>query len=89
MNEYIKFQNGKKKYSAWCEQKGNIVTLHFTGDEIPSERTARGFKWYYNDTTKPSDYTAFDTVHRWDEATGIYQLSNDGSTYLERSGNKD
>ena len=77
---YIIFTNGTKKFSCWVERFKNIVVLHFK-DDIPSKSTMRGFTWHYSDISIPCDYTEFSTVYRYE--SGIYQLSNDGSVYVE------
>lgn len=78
--EYIIFTNGMKRFPCWVSRIENVVSLHFK-DDIPSKSTMRGFTWHYSNISEPCDYTEFSTVYRYEN--GIYQLSNDGSVYVE------
>lgn len=84
---YLKFLNSSEAYKCKVIPKDNVVTLKFDSEMKVS---AAGFD-LYNDEACQTDigagfYYAFTTIYRNDETTGEYngyQLSNDGSVYVE------
>lgn len=84
---YLKFLNSNKSYKCTVKPNGNIVTLEF---ESEKEISTNGFD-LYNDMECQVDignnfYHDFTTIYRNDEVTSKYngyQLSNDGSVYIE------
>ena len=84
---YLKFLNSSEVYKCKVIPKDNIVTLKFDSE---MEISDAGFD-LYNDEACQTDigagfYHAFTTIYRNDETTAEYngyQLSKDGSVYVE------
>lgn len=84
---YIKFLNSKNTYKCKVKPNKNIVTLEFDSEK---EVSTSGFN-LYNDIECQVDignnfYNNFTTIYRNDKETekyNGYQLSNDGSVYIE------
>lgn len=84
---YLKFLNSSEVYKCKVIPQNNIVTLKFDSE---MEVSTAGFN-LYNDETCETDigvgfYHAFTTIYRNDETTAEYngyQLSKDGSVYVE------
>ena len=84
---YLKFLNSEKVYKCKVKPNRNIVTLEFDSDK---EISTFGFD-LYNDIECQVDignnfYHDFTTIYRNDKVTSKYngyQLSNDGSVYVE------
>lgn len=84
---YLKFLNSSEVYKCKVIPQNNIVTLKFDSE---MEISTAGFN-LYNDETCETDigigaYHNFTTVYRNDETTAEYngyQLSKDGSVYVE------
>lgn len=84
---YLKFLNSSEVYKCKVIPQNNIVTLKFDSE---MEVSTAGFD-LYNDETCETDigigvYHNFTTVYRNDETTAEYngyQLSKDGSVYVE------
>lgn len=84
---YLKFLNSSKVYECIVIPQNNIVTLKFDSE---MEVSTAGFD-LYNDEVCETDigvgfYHDFTTIYRNDDTTAEYngyQLSNDGSVYVE------
>lgn len=83
---YIKFTNLQKPVEGTVSVSGNIATLSFV--DKPTVKTG-GFKCYLdkemNYDISGDSYLGFTTIYRNDEETAKYngyQLSNDGSVYV-------
>ena len=86
---YIKFLNDENAYEVDIELEGNIATLKFNADSEKKVSTA-GFN-LFNDAECEQDiggdfYHGYTTIYRNDDMTAEYngyQLSSDGSVYVE------
>lgn len=84
---YLKFLNSSKTYRCKAIPQDNIVTLKFESDKEVSES---GFDLYLDEECNidigSGFYHNFTTIYRDDSTTAEYngyQLSNDGSVYVE------
>ena len=84
---YIKFLKGTGVYRASVIPNGNIVTIKFTDNK---EENTNGFNLYLDEKCTVDiggdAYHGYATMYRNDETTeeyNGYQLSNDGSIYVE------
>ena len=81
---YIKFRNSKDFVKCLIEPKGNIVSLAFPLGEAVSTNTS-GFDTYLDAKGELliGEYGAYTTVYRNCPEKNGYELSNDGSVYME------
>lgn len=84
---YLKFLNSSKVYKCKVTLQENVVTLKFDSE---MEVSTAGFDLYNEETCKTDIgvgfYRMFTTIYRNDTTTAEYngyQLSNDGSIYVE------
>lgn len=84
---YLKFLNSSEVYKCKVIPKGNIATLKF---ESKTEVSTAGFDLYLDEACQTDIgvgfYHAFTTIYRNDDTTAEYngyQLSKDGSVYVE------
>lgn len=84
---YIKFLNSNSPIECSVVPNGNIVTLKFKNKVVVN---TSGFRCYLDKACEydisGDSYVGFTTIYRDDEETAKYngyQLSNDGSVYIE------
>jgi hypothetical protein len=82
---YLKFLDGEDLYKVKAVPQGNVVTLTFTGKKTIS---TAGFDLYLDEDGKKNiggeAYHGYTTIYRDnDDDEYSYQLSNDGSVYVE------